>query len=284
MGFEGKSFCLKLCVLCFTFLFWVLGAAIFGFCLWLRLDFWYDHNIGVNSVLKIYHIAIYIAIAVGGLIIIFGIIGCVGAIASRLVLLVLFLVFLVLIFLLEVAGVAYCCVKREEFQNTISEGNLFRGFIQTDYGSDQGKTRIIDFVQWKLKCCGGQRYTDYLSSSWAHQNQNNIGQVPLSCCADYKSNEASNINNYGCKAEGNLSYKKGCGRAIVNLVEERLLLITGIVVAILGLQLFGFLFIVLLICYLRKPPPQQPDDVVYEMARTQEKAPYPTRGNTYSNL
>uniref|UniRef100_A0A0L8HB60 Tetraspanin n=1 Tax=Octopus bimaculoides TaxID=37653 RepID=A0A0L8HB60_OCTBM len=252
-------FCLVIIIIfCFSLL-QVLGAAIFGFCLWLRLDFWYDHNIGVNSVLKIYHIAIYIAIAVGGLIIIFGIIGCVGAIASRLVLLVL-------------------------FQNTISEGNLFRGFIQTDYGNDQGKTRIIDFVQWKLKCCGGQRYTDYLDSSWAHQDQNHIGQVPLSCCADYKSNEASNINNHGCKADGNLSYKKGCGRAIVNLVEKRLLLITGIVVAILGLQLFGFLFIVLLICYLRKPPPQQPDDVVYEMARTQEKAPYPTRGNTYSNL
>ncbi|CAE1321274.1 unnamed protein product [Acanthosepion pharaonis] len=101
-----------------------------------------------------------------------------------------FLVFLVLIFLLEVAGVAYCCVMREE----------------------------------------------------------------------------------------------GCGHAIVNLVEQHLLPITGIVIAILALQLFGFLFIVLLICYLRKPPPQQPDDVVYEMARTQEKAPYPTRGNTYSNL
>lgn len=287
MGFEGKAFCLKLCVLCFTFLFWVLGAAIFGICLWLRLDFWSNHYIVIDSVLKIYHIAIYIALAVGGLIIIFGIIGCVGAIASRLVPLVLFLVFLVLIFLLEVAGVAYCCVMREEFQNTISEGEVLKTFIKDDYGRIKGKTKVIDYMQWKLQCCGGQGYNDYIDSYWMNSNEKHKDQVPLSCCRDYIANKSPSINSVGCSInsrDDNLIHKRGCGHAIVNLVEQHLLPITGIVIAILALQLFGFLFIVLLICYLRRPPPQQPDDVVYEMARTQEKAPYPTRGNTYSNL
>ncbi|GAB1602842.1 tetraspanin-8-like [Argonauta hians] len=284
MGFEGKSLCLKICVLCFIFLFWVLGATIFGFCLWLRLDFWYDDQIDAHTVMKIYHIAIYIAIAIGVLIIIFGIIGCVGAITARLVLLVLFLVFMVLIFLIEMAGVAFFSVKREELQNHIKEGSALKEFIEREYGTDEGKTKLIDFIQTHLKCCGGQKHSDYAESTWARIGSNRVGQVPLSCCADSYSNERSSTRNFGCKSDGNKRYKKACGKAMVDFVEEHLNIITGITITILAVQLFGFLFIVLLICYLRKPPPQQPDDVVYEMARSQEKAPYPTRGNTYSNL
>lgn len=41
----------------------------------------------------------------------------------------------------------------------------------------------------------------------------------------------------------------------------------------------------ILIYLLRRVPMPQSDDVVYEMARTQEKSPYPTRGGgPYANL
>lgn len=38
------------------------------------------------------------------------------------------------------------------------------------------------------------------------------------------------------------------------------------------------------ICFTRKAPAPRQDDVVYEMARTQEKSPYPARGGPYANL
>ena len=49
-------------------------------------------------------------------------------------------------------------------------------------------------------------------------------------------------------------------------------------------QVIDIILVSLLLYYLRKAPIPREDDVVYEMARTQEKSPYPARGGPYANL
>ena len=49
-------------------------------------------------------------------------------------------------------------------------------------------------------------------------------------------------------------------------------------------QIFAIIFCACLLFFMRKSPPLREDDVVYEMARTQEKSPYPARGGPYANL
>ena len=50
-----------------------------GFSIWLRLDFWVNQYVSADDELQKYTIAVYIFIATGALIIIFGIVGVYGA-------------------------------------------------------------------------------------------------------------------------------------------------------------------------------------------------------------
>ena len=52
---------------------------VLGFSIWLRLDFWVNQYVSADDELQKYTVAVYIFIATGALIIIFGIVGVYGA-------------------------------------------------------------------------------------------------------------------------------------------------------------------------------------------------------------
>ena len=60
-------------------LFQIVGGVVLGFSIWLRLDFWVNQYVGASDELQKYTIAVYIFIATGAVIIIFGIVGVYGA-------------------------------------------------------------------------------------------------------------------------------------------------------------------------------------------------------------
>lgn len=308
MRLESKVLCLRvLSAVCIS-LIWLIGAAILGFSLWFLLDVWIKQYVQAATELQQYRIYVYLFIAGGSFILLFGVIGMIGAVKPNVVCLVVFLVFSVLLFLLLVVSVVLGYFYRVEVEDTIQKSQLLRTVVQTQYGKDNVITSGVDYMQVELKCCGGVNFEDYKSSDWvtvigntdAGVEANSKNMAPLSCCSSYwylKSSLSQDSKYCKMYKDSVLSsqrnepteeiYKQGCGGAIVEFLKEQFFIICAVGISVVAVVIFTIIFLSLLIHYLRRGPPMSmTDDVVYEMARCQEKSPYPTRGQggPYANL
>lgn len=303
MNTSSKALCFRILVIILTAIIWIIGGVVLGFSIWLRLDFWINQYVGASDELQKYTIGVYIFIATGSLIILFGIVGVYGAARPDKWALVAYLIFLPLILMLMIGGGVYGYIYREEIEGTIRNSQILREMVQKKYGIDDKVTNAFDYMQWELKCCGGTSYTDYLQSVWMLNDlhyQNRRDKAPLTCCQDYwKYKDAPGSEFSYCSiylidpdTSGNILpsdlngklFRQGCGDAIVEFFEENIGIIAAIGFSIVGLLFIDIIFVSLLLFYLRKSPAPNEDDVVYEMARTQEKSPYPARGGPYANL
>lgn len=303
MNSSSKALCFRILVIILTAIIWIIGGVILGFSLWLRLDFWINQYVGASDELEKYRVAVYIFIATGALIILFGIVGVYGAARPDKWALVAYLIFLPLILFLMIGAGVYGYIYREEIETTIQNSQILREMVQKKYGIDPKVTNGFDYMQWELKCCGGTSYTDYLSSVWSLNElyyEKRRNKAPLTCCEDYwkykdaPGSEFSYCSMYlidpdaaGQPLPTDLNaklFKRGCGKAFVEFLKDNFSIIAGVGFAIVGLLLLDIIFVALLLFYLRKSPAPREDDVVYEMARTQEKSPYPARGGPYANL
>lgn len=66
------------CQICFLLCFQVIGAAVCGLLLWLRLDFWTDEYTNLSSKLNHFLILIYISLVLSVIITVFSICGLIG--------------------------------------------------------------------------------------------------------------------------------------------------------------------------------------------------------------
>ncbi|OWF46752.1 CD151 antigen-like [Mizuhopecten yessoensis] len=308
MRLESKVCCLRvLSAVCIS-LIWLIGAAILGFSLWFLLDVWIKEYVQAAPELLEYRIYVYLFIAGGSFILVFGVIGMIGAVKPNVVCLVVFLVFSVLLFLLLVVSVVLGFFYRVEVENTIQKSQLMTTIVRTQYGKVDAITSALDYMQVELHCCGGVSFEDYKGSDWvtvidntdAGVEANSKNTAPLSCCSSYWYIRASlTPDSKYCKMykDSVLSsqrnepteeiYKTGCGEAIVDLLRDQFFIVCAVGISIIAVVLLTIVFLSLLIHYLRREPPMSmTDDVVYEMARCQEKSPYPTRGQggPYANL
>ncbi|KAK3602622.1 hypothetical protein CHS0354_034206 [Potamilus streckersoni] len=305
MNHQSKIFCFRVIVIIVTALLWLLGGGMLGVAIWFRFDFWINQYVAASEELEKYAILVYIVIAAGAFIILFGIIGIIGAVRPEKTLhnifLIVYLVFWVLVLLLLIAGGVYGYVYRKEMEDALKRSNLLKNVVQKVYGTDKKVTNGIDYMQVELKCCGGTGPLDYTESTWRYGDpylpESRKDMAPLTCCQDYwKYKDANTVNYKYCplfventandplkKLNYNIN-TKGCGEAIVDFFYNNLGAFSGVTLGMVVLSLSGIISVSCLLYYLRHWPPPQVDDVVYEMARTQEKSPYPTRSGPYANL
>ncbi|KAL5007776.1 hypothetical protein ScPMuIL_016582 [Solemya velum] len=305
MGLYRTICCLRAWLIIVSCLLWIIGGAIFGFSLWLRLDFWVNQYVGAAAEeLQKYAIALYIFIGIGGAIIIFVIIGIFGAARPAKWALITYQIFLSSVLIFMVVGVVLGLVHREEIEKTVQNSNLLREILRTQYGINNRVTVAFNSMQAELHCCGAVDYRDYLQSSWINDPPepreaiNRKNHAPLSCCADYYRYVHAMDDSYKYCAMYKIQnnqispdpepndniHKIGCGEAVVQFFYRYIGYAVGIAMGVVLLQLLGLILCAMLLFYLSRQVPQQPDDVVYEMARCQEKSPYPTRGGPYANL
>lgn len=81
--FNGDFFLPNYHSNCITLSPQLVGGAIFGIVLWLRLDFWTKEYLELNKELEKYLILIYITLAAGALIAGLSILGLIGACLKR---------------------------------------------------------------------------------------------------------------------------------------------------------------------------------------------------------
>ena len=310
MSWERCVCCLRVFLVIVTAILWLFGGGIFGFCLWVLLDFFINQYVQASDELKTVLVIVHVIIVVGVALLIFGIIGIYGAARPRRWALITYLICLVCVTGVLLGGAIYCYVYRVQIKNSIQISNLLSETVKKNYGSNLGVTRAFNYMQKELRCCGGVSYTDYLESNWistiitekTDPNLNDeIGKnsVPLSCCKNSHIYENQPSSYQFCKIYQDVNvngndrpinpylYQTPCKVAIVQFLDKNILSILGIALSItvLVILLVAIFLTSALIHKLRRPPlmANNDDDVVYEMARSQEKSPYPTRG-PYANL
>ncbi|XP_052798010.1 tetraspanin-36-like [Mya arenaria] len=304
MASSKLCFCFRVLTIITACLLWLIGVAILGLSIYLRVDYWINQYVLADDALQAYTTSVYVFIGVGVLIFIFTIVGIFAAARPDKMALIVYLGFLPLLLAGMLSGGVLAYVYREEIENTVKNSDLLPTLIKEKYSVVSRVTHSIDYMQKELVCCGGYSYTDYVESVWANDYQSEKpgerkDMAPLTCCADYKRYEDISYSEYKyCRMyvsdpeetanqlqtpNPNIN-KKGCGQAFVDFIQENITYPAIIAFVIVGLQILCIVFTALTLYHLKKSPEPREDDVVYEMARTQEKSPYPARGGPYANL
>ena len=131
------------------------------------------------------------------LLLVVGFIGCVGILGETSWLLLIYFALLFMIFGLQFTGAVYLYVKSAGLFGSF--GERMRHAIRHSYGSSVVHSRAIDYLHYKLKCCGWQSPNDWNESTYVdpkyvfrpHENVITASpsftfKIPHSCC----------VNNY----------------------------------------------------------------------------------------
>ncbi|KAK2152211.1 hypothetical protein LSH36_337g04001 [Paralvinella palmiformis] len=99
----------------------------------------------------------------------------------------------------------------------------------------------VDFVQRTLKCCGGERPSDWSNSAWEHKSLEHRSKVPDSCCAEHT--VPKGFQNGVCGVSGSWRdglhpgvWQQGCGDSLVQVIKEKLVIVVSVGLGIAGIQ------------------------------------------------
>jgi hypothetical protein len=187
---------------------------------------------------------------------------------------------------LEISGVVLIFLYRDNVNKYVK--NLFEDVLDS-YGKKDmlSLTQNFDYLQHKLHCCGQYNYTDW-QSSWWYRNANDQmdSLVPQSCCVRYVINVNENetplsqmrkrtggsivtfplspSNMAFCTAKSpqpvpaDNYFVNGCFTKLKHLIREQFLYISGIILALMVIQFTGLIAISILIMCKGKRGKQQP--------------------------
>lgn len=232
----------------FNLLFFILGAVILGFGVWILAD-----KSSFISVLQAsshtLNVCSYIFISVGAVTMLMGFLGCIGAVKEVRCLLGLYFAFLLLILIAQVAAGALLYFKMEELKQEI--GNIVIKLIQ-EYKGDQEDTlqSTWDDVQAKAECCGWESFLNWTSNEWL-MNSTNV-TYPCSCKNPEKDNDNHLVTKGFCQVSSNQTqsgnnpeewpvYKKGCKEKVQEWLKENVGVILGVCAGVAVIELLGML-------------------------------------------
>ncbi|BFZ05139.1 hypothetical protein BsWGS_08178 [Bradybaena similaris] len=283
MRTDQKLFCLKTALTIALCILWLVGGAIFGIVLWLRLDFWTKEYLELDKELEKYLILIYITLAAGALIAGLSILGLIGACLKRKWLLIPYLSVVVIAMLLTIAAFVYGAIYREELRETLVSKNLLTDIIRNKYTTDRTDriVRVVDIMQSELECCGGTSPMDYSESNWGKltnpKTVDNSGTsggnvksvpVPASCCKNYlkyhdnsqRCDVYSQTKDY-VKSED--IWQIGCNTNLQQFFDKYVIVVISIAAVFFVLQVICMILCSIVLHLLNCMYVTKPDDIVY---------------------
>lgn len=234
MAVEGAARCIKVLMIVFNFIFFLGGVGLLGVGIYVHLKI--GDYVELSTVK--YVTGSIIIIIVGAVIAVIAFFGCCGAMKESKCLLGTFFVLMLLVFGLEVAGTALGYVYRSQVKTELQK-DLNNTLSQYGEEDKKGVTDAYKLLQEKEKCCGVNSYEDWQRTPFTGGNHS---FVPDSCCK---------VVTKGC---GNISkgtsniYTEGCYEKTLKLLEDNLMIIGGIGVAVAVIQLLSMIFAMVLIC------------------------------------
>uniref|UniRef100_A0A8C5M660 Tetraspanin-15 n=1 Tax=Leptobrachium leishanense TaxID=445787 RepID=A0A8C5M660_9ANUR len=172
-------------------------------------------------------------------------IGMVGSLRDNLLLVKIFFWLLVVVFIIEIILLCIELVFENQLKQ-FAQANILVGMKQ--YYDDLDFKNIMDFVQEKFSCCGGDEFTDWKVNPY--HSCNSTGPlacgVPYTCCVTEK--EVEGVKNTLCGYQtlnkerldvSHIIHVRGCIHAVGLWLSDNLGITFGIVIALLAPQALG---------------------------------------------
>ncbi|XP_002799617.3 CD82 antigen isoform X1 [Macaca mulatta] len=239
----------------FNLIFFILGAVILGFGVWILAD-----KSSFISVLQTssssLRMGAYVFIGVGAVTMLMGFLGCIGAVNEVRCLLGLYFAFLLLILIAQVTAGALFYFNMGKLKQEM--GGIVMELIR-DYNSSREDSLqdAWDYVQAQVKCCGWASFYNWTDNTELMSRS----EVTYPCSCEDKGEEdnslsmrkgfcetAGNRTRSGNKPEDWPVYQKGCMEKVQAWLQENLGIILGVGVGVAVIELLGM---VLSICLCR---------------------------------
>ncbi|XP_019621299.1 PREDICTED: tetraspanin-9-like [Branchiostoma belcheri] len=229
---------IKVILIGFNLIFWIIGVAFLGVGIWALVD---DRMKNVTDLdLEMFNTVTYVVIGVGAVTFVIGFLGCVGAWRENKCMLVMYAIFLFALFLAEVAAGAVGLIWKTKVAEEMDKAfaNILDDGTKLD-DTSAGIQEAMSNLQGLFKCCGINNYTDWVDRS--------TGSKGGTCSCQ----EESDKTDCDMDSSNNWVYK-GCRVKFEPFLIDIVYLI-GLVVLCLGfVQLIGFAFTVYLLRNLSK--------------------------------
>ncbi|XP_060559732.1 CD9 antigen-like [Ruditapes philippinarum] len=211
--------CIRYLMFAFNFLFWLLGCAILGIGIWVRVDENFGKYVNNSNHFDLLYTGAYIFIVVGILIMVVGFLGCCGAIRENQCMLGLFFALLFIIFVILLGAGIWAVVARDEVEGIVNK-SLNDG-VKGYFNEKSPEREFMDIVQNDFKCCGATKGGD-----------------------DYGADKVGMVE--ACQ-----KYTEPCNKQLFEFVKENLVIIAGVSIGIAVILILGMIFSMILCCALR---------------------------------
>ncbi|XP_043829087.1 CD82 antigen [Dromiciops gliroides] len=232
----------------FNLLFFILGAVILGFGIWILAD--RSSFISVLQTSSNLKIGAYVFIGVGTVTMIMGFLGCIGAVNEIRCLLGMYFAILLLILVAQVTAGTLVYFHADEVKDEMS---IIVGKLIVNYDPDSKEQKAgqdaWDYVQSQVKCCG---WTSYLN--WT-ANDNLMNRTtttyPCSCSNEELPDIEEDLVRSGFCTLSNSTqindpnhwpvYPQGCMEKVQKWLQDNLGIILGICIGVGVIELLGMM-------------------------------------------
>ncbi|XP_056137573.1 CD82 molecule b [Lampris incognitus] len=234
---KGCIMATKYFLFLFNLLFFIFGALIMGFGLWVLLD-----NQSFIAVLQessnTLKVASYILIGVGSLSMAMGFFGCIGAIYEIRCLLGLYFTCLLLILIAQVTAGVLIYFQRDRLKHEMS--NIIKNMLVNYTGQNRTTEHTWDYIQRTMKCCGWTSPSNWTENIWIK----NSSQILYSCSCRNESLSGTDVRETGLCEHPSADlpvYETGCISNVEGWLLENSGVILGICVGVAVVELLGMI-------------------------------------------
>ncbi|KAK7065259.1 hypothetical protein SK128_001567 [Halocaridina rubra] len=232
-------YCLRYLLMFIIFLNMVLGLSLLGASLWIFL-----HGAKMGQVLaetEGVNYILYFLMALGAIKFLLGFLGCYGVSRKNSKILATFFALVLIVFLGQIAAGVWLYIGKD--QVTESAEHSLASFIKQDYGEKgfEAKTKALDVLQSKFKCCGSGAPADWSKSIYNEANETYVLEdylVPTSCCMTNDTTICEEARLVSHEILEDSIYKNGCINRIWAQIFEYEGEIFGVVGGIILIELF----------------------------------------------
>lgn len=220
----------------FNLIFFLFGAVIMGFGLWLLLD--NQSFIVVLSNSTPVKVACYILIGVGAFSMLMGFLGCLGAIYEVRCLLGLYFTCLLLILIAQIAAGALIYFKKDALHGEMSK--MVTKVLNGYPGNNSTTEQAWDFIQRTMECCGWTGQEDWNGNMVV----TNSSHLLFPCSCQNVSMATGNFSDSGfCDAASPdwPVYDVGCAASVENWLLTNIGVVLGICLAVAFIELLGMI-------------------------------------------
>ncbi|XP_056334148.1 CD82 molecule b [Danio aesculapii] len=223
----------------FNLLFFILGAVIMGFGLWVRLDSQSFLTVLQESSTSL-KVGAYILIGIGSLSMLMGFLGCIGAIYEIRCLLGLYFTCLLLILIAQVTAAVLIYLQRDLLKGETY--NIVNKILVNYTGSNNTSEDAWDYIQRTMKCCGWNGQSDWNENVMIKSQNNSKILYPCSCRNESISGSDKQEKGF---CEGLVPqwpvFTKGCISSLEDWILRNCGVILGVCVGIAVIELLGMI-------------------------------------------